>query len=112
MLLAWTLVFMSPVAFAQVVHPTQTEQAQHAVHAQHLRDQQQNRKLRQQLQQSINRTASKAYADQPKVQAQMGHAAKMRQRQADARNRDLKKQIKRAEQPLPLRVEPAPASSR
>ena len=110
--LAWALVFASTPALAQVIHPTPAEQAQHAVHAQQLRDKQQNHKLRQQLQQSINRTASKAYADQPALQKQIKHAARQRQRQTDARNRDLAKKIRQAEQPLPLHVEPAPAGSR
>ncbi|HET7268764.1 MAG TPA: hypothetical protein VFJ15_11705 [Oleiagrimonas sp.] len=102
---------MSSAVFAQVLHPTPAEQAQHAAHAQQLRDKQQSRKQRQRRQQTINRTASKAYAGQPALQAQMRHAAKVRQRQADARKRDLDKKIRRAEQPLPLHVDPAPASS-
>lgn len=110
--LAWALVSVSTTALAQVVHPTPAEQAQHAAHAQQLRNKQQNHKLRQQLQQTINRTSSKAYADQPALQAQMRQATKQRQRQTDARNRDLAKKVRRAEQPLPLHVDPAPTGSR
>lgn len=110
-LLAWALVCVPMTGLAQVVHPTPAERAQHAAHEQQLRNKQQNHKLRQQLQKSINRTASKAYADQPALQKQMQNATKQRQRQTDARNRDLAKKIKRAEQPLPLHVDPAPAGS-
>lgn len=106
---AWAL--MAGVAAAQVVHPTQAERAQHTAHAQYLKSQQQSRKLRQRRNRRINRTASKAYADQPKVLKQMHHAGNVRQRQFKARDKAHKKKLERAERPLPTRVTPAHSGS-
>lgn len=108
---ATALAMVAAATSAQVVHPTSAERAQHAAHAQHLKSQQQSRKLRQQRNQRINRTASKAYKDQPKVQHQMLQAGKVRHRQFKTRNRSRKEKVRRAQRPLPTHVESAPARS-
>ncbi|HET8554462.1 MAG TPA: hypothetical protein VFL78_06510 [Rhodanobacteraceae bacterium] len=111
-ILSMALVVASVAASAQsVVHPTQAERAQHRAHVQHLKSQQQSRKLRQRLQKQINDTASKAYKHHPKVQKQMHDAADVRERQARTRDKDLEKKIRHADRPLPVHTAPAPAGS-